>query len=157
MEGVNEGDGRNGVGLKTIGETGSGKAAQADNRKPRSRIMPFRIATYLLFSKSSKSGMSWAALRRISKAASVKRSTRSDETECPESASSRTLTILPRKPLARRAQWESTERRSRREVSKRKSWNWSSCAEVTGVLYRHSGRMLISIFFQAIIEDFIYL
>ena len=96
------------------------------------------MAAYFLLSRSSRSGISCAARRRMSKAALVRRSTRSVDTACPDSASSSTLTMLPRSPLARRAQWESTERCSRRDMSRRRSCRWSGCAEFTSVLYRFS-------------------
>ena len=40
MDGVNVGDGGNWARFKTAGVAGSGEAAQAEHRKPRSRKMP---------------------------------------------------------------------------------------------------------------------
>lgn len=114
--------GAKGVGVSLLGILAGVASVHAAKMDPRSGKRACRMLVYLLLSRSSRSGMSCAARRRMSKAASVRRIRRVEDTPLPESASSSTLTMLPRSPLARRAQWESTERRSRRDTSKRRSW-----------------------------------
>jgi len=63
--------------------------------------LAFSLIRLPFCNRSSRSGISCAARRRMSKAASVSRTMRSAETACPAPASSSTLTRLPRQPAGR--------------------------------------------------------
>jgi hypothetical protein len=98
-----------------------GMGEQPARINPNINSCLFISQIYEFLSKFSRSGISSAARRSISNAVPVSKSRRLAGTGSPVSANSITFMILPRKPLARLAQCESTESRSSREASKRKS------------------------------------